>query len=269
MHELIVIKKTVIGEEEVNSVDARELHSFLGSKQEFAHWIDTKVVNNPFFVKNVDFMVFDNIIKNSKGGRPRTDYALTIDTAKKVAMSEQTERGNEVRNYFLECEKKLEQVKSIYDTKHVPNQIKDVVEIQLLTTKYLSEMLRYSDVSTLGIVHKINESHGIPTNYLPQYVSNQRVHFSATDLLKKNKIKMSVQKFNKILEQKGFIETKQRRSTSSPTGYKNFKCLTKSGLQFGLNDVSPTNPNETQPHYFEDTFMDFFDMVTNDLAIAA
>ncbi len=45
--------------------------------------------------------VFNKSVKNSKGGRPRINYALTIDTGKKVSMAEQTPTGDEVRDYFL------------------------------------------------------------------------------------------------------------------------------------------------------------------------
>lgn len=108
--ELIEIRQRTIGEEQVNSVDARELHEFLGSKQEFAHWIKTKVIANPFFTINQDFILLDNsLMQNGRGGHNRKDYALTIDTAKKVAMSEQTTKGEEIRVYFLQCERRAKQ----------------------------------------------------------------------------------------------------------------------------------------------------------------
>lgn len=274
MKQLVVISKTVIGEQETNSVDARELHTFLESKQDFSTWVKSKVVENVFFKENVDFILLHNIMEQTcntkaRGGHNRKDYALTIDTAKKVAMSEQTARGDEVRNYFLECEKRLEQVKSIYDTKHVPNQIKDVVEIQLLTTKYLSEMLRYSEVSTLGIVHKINKSHGIPTDYLPEYVSNQKPVFALTDLLKQHGINISPQNFNKLLEIDGFIERKERKSTRTKSGIKTFPVLTEKGLRYGKNEVCPANPKQIQPNYFEDTFPELLNLVYNKVDAAA
>jgi len=115
MYELIKVGKETIGNEEVNAVDARELWKFLESKQEFAHWIRKKVISNLFFAQEADWIVFDKSVNNpinkgSQGGRPTKDYILTLDTAKKVAMSEQTSKGNEVREYFIECEKQLKQV---------------------------------------------------------------------------------------------------------------------------------------------------------------
>jgi len=140
---------------------------------------------------------------------------------------------------------------------------KEIVEIQLMTTKYLSEMLNYSEISTLKIVHNINNINGIPTDYLPKYIEHQRVHFSLSRLFEINKITMTARKFNALLEEQGYIETKKRKSTKAPSGYKNFKVIIDKGLQYGLNISVPESQNETQPHYYEDTFLDFFNMVCN------
>jgi anti-repressor protein len=90
-------------------VDARELHTFLGSKQKFADWVKAKVVNNPFFTEGEDYALVPNVRNDSDAPKAlftKIDYALTLDTAKKVSMAEQTSKGNEVRDYFIECEKK-------------------------------------------------------------------------------------------------------------------------------------------------------------------
>ena len=86
------------------AVSARELHRFLESKQEFATWIKNRIEKYGF-VENQDFEVFDNFIKNPNGGRPLIEYALTIDTAKEIAMVEGNEKGKQARRYFIECEK--------------------------------------------------------------------------------------------------------------------------------------------------------------------
>lgn len=114
MHQLITVAKQIIGQNEINAVDARELHCFLGSKKDFSDWIKAKVVSNPFFQENQDFCLLpQSVEQKGRGGHNRTDYLLSIDTAKKVAMAEQTERGNEARNYFLECERVANQPKPV------------------------------------------------------------------------------------------------------------------------------------------------------------
>ncbi len=69
-------------------------------------WIlNLKVLDNPFFMENQDYVLLHNIVEQKgSGGHNRKDYALTIDTGKKVVMAEQTDTGNEVRDYFLKCE---------------------------------------------------------------------------------------------------------------------------------------------------------------------
>lgn len=103
---LIVIKKTVIGTEEVNSVDARELHSFLEVGTRFDTWFDRRVKEYEF-IMNTDFC---SILSESSGGRPSTDYYITLDMAKELAMVENNEKGKEARKYFIDCEKKLKEV---------------------------------------------------------------------------------------------------------------------------------------------------------------
>ncbi|WP_018675749.1 phage antirepressor Ant [Riemerella columbina] len=88
------------------AVSARELHNFLESKQDFSNWIKNRIEKYGL-VENQDFEVFNNFIENPKGGRPLTEYALTIDTAKELAMVEGNEKGKQARRYFIECEKKL------------------------------------------------------------------------------------------------------------------------------------------------------------------
>ncbi|MCT3674441.1 antA/AntB antirepressor family protein [Elizabethkingia anophelis] len=100
MNELIKIT-----EQNGNSaVSARELHTFLESKQEFSTWIKNRIKKYGF-IENQDFEVFDNFIKNSNGGRPLLEYALTIDCAKEIAMVEGNEKGKQARQYFISFEK--------------------------------------------------------------------------------------------------------------------------------------------------------------------
>jgi phage anti-repressor protein len=100
---------TVTEQDGEQLVDARELHESLESKQEFAHWIKKRIVDNIFFNQNEDYTSIVNVIKRANGGNKQIDYALTLDTAKKVSMAEQTTKGNEVRDYFLAMEKKAHQ----------------------------------------------------------------------------------------------------------------------------------------------------------------
>lgn len=88
------------------AVSARELHKFLESKRDFSNWIKDRIEKYGF-IENQDFEVFNNFGENPNGGRPAIEYALTIDTAKELAMVEGNEKGKQARRYFIECEKQL------------------------------------------------------------------------------------------------------------------------------------------------------------------
>jgi len=99
----------VINRDGKQAVSARELHAFLGSKQDFSNWIKNRI-SKYGLIENQDYVVFDKLIENLTGGRPTIEYALTIDAAKELSMVEGNAQGKKARQYFIECEKSLKQV---------------------------------------------------------------------------------------------------------------------------------------------------------------
>lgn len=102
MKGLIKIEVMAIGDRMVNTVDARMLHTFLGSKQQFSNWITNRVQSYDF-TEHTDFATINNSICSP----PRTEYALTMNMAKELSMVERNARGKQARKYFIECEEKL------------------------------------------------------------------------------------------------------------------------------------------------------------------
>jgi len=90
-------------EKKEKSVNARELHVKLESKQKFANWIKNKIKKYEF-VENTDFVKRDNFITVGNLKRPQTDYHLTIGMAKELAMIENNQIGRKIRKYFIEVE---------------------------------------------------------------------------------------------------------------------------------------------------------------------
>ena len=59
------------------------------------------------FDTEIDYQeVMDKIVQNPLGGRPSTDYQITIEMAKEIAMLQRSEKGKQVRQYFISLEKK-------------------------------------------------------------------------------------------------------------------------------------------------------------------
>ena len=103
MNELIKITE----QKGVQLVDARELHRKLKVQTSFNHWFSRRV-SEYNFDENKDYFAENQLLaKNGKKvhHRPRTEYFLTIDMAKEIAMVERTEVGKMIRNYFIEMEK--------------------------------------------------------------------------------------------------------------------------------------------------------------------
>ena len=102
MQELIKINKRVIGEEETNSVNARDLHKALEIKKAFTDWIKTQI-NRAGLRENVDYIQINKKAVNNNA--TIKDYIITTDASKHIAMMSQGAKAKEVRDYFIAVEK--------------------------------------------------------------------------------------------------------------------------------------------------------------------
>jgi phage anti-repressor protein len=129
----IPVTHSLIGDAEVQSVNARELHAFLESKIRFNDWIRQRIEQYGF-KEGDDYARFeldagmkmteaggdlgglDNAQKNvalesmgykSFGQQGRIEYAITLDMAKELSMVERNDKGKQARRYFIECERRL------------------------------------------------------------------------------------------------------------------------------------------------------------------
>lgn len=102
MNELINV---TLNEKHEPIVSARQLHQTLEVKKRFSAWFEQNIKG---FVEGYDFTGVPGGTP-VKGGNGNTqyldDYALTLDTAKHLAMMSKTDKGQEVRAYFIQIEK--------------------------------------------------------------------------------------------------------------------------------------------------------------------
>lgn len=106
MQQLIPLNTQQIGDTEVQTINARELHAFLEVGKDFSTWMNDRIQQYGF-LENQDFVIFPNTGEKSGRGRPTKEYAITLDMAKELAMVERNEKGRQARRYFIECEKQL------------------------------------------------------------------------------------------------------------------------------------------------------------------
>lgn len=87
-------------------VSAKTLYDFLGlAPTQWTRWAKKNIIKNPYAIENEDYIIFD-LQSNITPGRPTDDYAITLDLAKKLSMMARTAKGEDARNYFLECERR-------------------------------------------------------------------------------------------------------------------------------------------------------------------
>lgn len=90
------------------AVSARELYEKLGYKDNnFTKFCRRFITQNRYAAENIDYQHLVHLDDLPYGGRRKiSDYALSIDFAKKICMLSRTETGEQIRNYFIEVEKR-------------------------------------------------------------------------------------------------------------------------------------------------------------------
>ena len=78
----------------VQTVNARELHSFLKVGRDFSNWIKDRIAEYGF-AEGVDYVVFTKFGENPQGGRPQKEYAIRQHmSAYQLALVAYLERSN-------------------------------------------------------------------------------------------------------------------------------------------------------------------------------
>lgn len=146
-NELVPVYETSTGERVVYGT---ELHGVLEVKSKFADWIKNRL-SDCEATENEDF---DTFSKNLEKGRPSVDYIIKLDTAKEMAMLERSEKGKQVRRYFIQVEKKYReaQKKPLTVIEQLQLQTQAILEVHA-EIKAINEDLQQfkQDMPILGI----------------------------------------------------------------------------------------------------------------------
>ena len=86
-------------------VSGRTLHRELGVNSNYTTWFDRMTEYG--FTEGVDYHVClpNSESKHGRGGHNKVDHVLKLDMAKEIAMIQRTEKGKEVRQYFIQVER--------------------------------------------------------------------------------------------------------------------------------------------------------------------
>lgn len=85
-------------------VSGRQLHEALGVNSNYTTWFDR--MTDYGFTENQDYVLLSNFgNQTGRGGHNKVDHIIKLDMAKEIAMIQRTERGKQVRQYFIQVEK--------------------------------------------------------------------------------------------------------------------------------------------------------------------
>ena len=85
-------------------ISGRQLHDALGVNSNYTTWFDR--MTDYGFTENQDYVLLSNFgNQTGRGGHNRVDHIIKLDMAKEIAMIQRTERGKQVRQYFIQVEK--------------------------------------------------------------------------------------------------------------------------------------------------------------------
>lgn len=186
------------------------------------------------FIERIDFEVFINNDKNSNGGRPSEEIRLTCECFKQWGMMAGTEKGKQIRLYFLECERVAKAKEPQPRLSPIQQTITDVDTLigwiaQTDTEKNLLEQAKYDTVASihpeyrpiLEAAKKVRSTEAI----------HESVGMTATEVGCLVDPKLSAREVNDKLESIGFQfrQPKKKRGKDSYVWQ-----LTEEGKQYGF-----------------------------------
>ncbi|OAV82332.1 antirepressor [Streptococcus gallolyticus subsp. gallolyticus] len=163
-------------------VSGRQLHQVLGVKTRYDNWFNRMTEYG--FTENQDYLVTSIFGHNSKGGKQsKVDHVLKLDMAKEIAMIQRTDKGKEVRQYFIQVEKDFNSPEKI-----------------------MARALKIADRKIISLEHK-NETLQLELEEARKQTDYLDLILQTKDMLTTTQIAqdygMSANKFNQILKQVG------------------------------------------------------------------
>jgi phage anti-repressor protein len=106
----ILVTNRQIGDGSIQTVNARELHTFLEVGRDFSNRIKNRIEQYGF-EESQDFVTQEvlsspNLASSKSRPQKAVEYHISIDMAKELSMVERNEKGRQARQYFIECERR-------------------------------------------------------------------------------------------------------------------------------------------------------------------
>jgi len=196
-------------------VSGRQLHEALGVKTPYSMWFDRMVEYG--FTENQDFLLNNFVKQTGRGGHNKVDHIIKLDMAKEIAMIQRTDKGKEVRQYFIQVEKDFNSPEKI-----------------------MARALLMADKKIHKLETQIEADR--PKVLFADAVSASKSFCLIGELakiLKQNGIDIGQNKLFQWLRSNGYLISRRGESWNQPT---------QKSMQLGLFELKKTNINHADGH---------------------
>lgn len=213
MNELINV---TLNENQEPIVSGRQLHQVLGVKTRYDNWFNRMTEYG--FTENQDYLVTSIFGHNSKGGKQsKVDHVLKLDMAKEIAMIQRTDKGKEVRQYFIQVEKDFNSPEKI-----------------------MARALKIADSKIIKLEATIEEQK-------PKVIFADAVSASHTSILvgefaklmRQNGVNMGQNRMFVWLRENGYLISRRGSDKNMPT---------QKSMELGLFEIKETTINHSDGH---------------------
>lgn len=212
MNEII---KVTVNDNQEPIVSARQLHKTLEVKTRFSQWVEQ---NFKGFEENYDFAsVVTTTVVNNGAMRELQDYALSLDTAKHLAMMSKTDKGKEVRQYFIQVEKDFNSPEKI------------MARALLMADKKIHKLETQIEADRPKVLFADAVSASKSSCLIGELAK----------ILKQNGIDIGQNKLFQWLRSNGYLISRRGESWNQPT---------QKSMQLGLFELKKTNINHADGH---------------------
>ena len=219
-YEGVVLPQVTTNEEGKKLVSGRELHEALEVKTHYKDWIKRMVSYG--FIENIDYTTIAQKRATAQGNMTiQNEHILTLDMAKHVAMIQRSEIGMKIRNYFIECEKQLQ---------NQTPQLTEKQQLQLLILnggelERISALKQYEELVTKPLLDTIEEQK--PKVYAYNEFMESDGTYTTTNACKMLGLKRSY--VFAVLREKGYVFKNRTEATQKGIDKGYFKQIMKSG----------------------------------------
>lgn len=196
-------------------VSGRQLHEALGVKTEYKKWFSRMTEYG--FNENEDFLKVTQKCLTSSTGQNTTDHIIKLDMAKEIAMIQRTDKGKEVRQYFIQVEKDFNSPEKI------------MARALLMADKKVHKLEAQIEADKPKVLFADAVSASKSSCLIGELAK----------ILKQNGIDIGQNKLFQWLRSNGYLISRRGESWNQPT---------QKSMQLGLFELKKTNINHADGH---------------------